>query len=431
MATRIVVLGGGFAGVTAARELERRAPADTHITLVNRENFQLFTPMLPEVASGTLDMRAIVSPLRVTLKRAQVVLGEVSAVDIGARVVTVDLSVLGSQATLPFDHLVFALGSESSTHGIPGIAEHAYLLKTLPDAARLRARVGSAFEAAAAEHDRVKRDQWLRFVIAGGGFTGVEAAGELAGYLKRLHRYYPTLHDLAPEIVLVESGHRLLEHLTPEFGKRAAASLRARNVRIELGEDIASGNADGLTLKSGKRVDSRTIVWTAGEEPAPLLKKTGLQTSEHGALVVGSDFAVPGVVGIWGIGDCARIPKHGGGDVSPLAQNAVREGPLLARNIVAALAGESSKPFMYRPLGMMASLGSRDAVAQLPGNHMIAGFPAWLMWRAYYLGQLPGTARKLRVAGDWTVTGLFAQNVARLPWISERLTAEEDHAAEG
>ena len=156
-----------------------------------------------------------------------------------------------------------------------------------------------------------------------------------------------------------------------------------------------------------------------------------MQTSEHGALVVSSDFAVPGVTGIWGIGDCARIPKHGGGDVSPLAQNAVREGPLLARNIVASLAGKPSKPFTYRPLGMMASLGDHDALAQLPGNRMIAGYPAWLIWRAYYLGQLPGVARKLRVAGDWTVNGLFAQNVARLPWISARLTAEEDHASEG
>ena len=193
MAKKIVLLGGGFAGVSAARELERRAPPDAHITLVNRENFQLFTPMLPEVASGSLDMRAIVQPLRVTLDRTQVVLGEVSAVDVAARVVTVHLGVLGSQATLPFDHVVFALGSESSTHHIPGVAENSYRLKTLPDAARLRARVGSAFEAAAAEQDRVERDRWLRFVIVGGGFTGVEAAGELAAYLRRMHRYYPSL----------------------------------------------------------------------------------------------------------------------------------------------------------------------------------------------------------------------------------------------
>ena len=431
MATRIVILGGGFAGVTAALELERRAPSDVHVTLINRENFQLFTPMLPEVASGSLDMRAIVQPLRVTLDRTHVVIGEVSGVDVAGRAVTVDLAVLGTQAILPFDHLVFALGSESSTHGVPGIAEHAYLLKTLPDAARLRARVGSAFEAAAAEHDRVERDRWLRFVIVGGGFTGVEAAGELSAYLRRLHGYYPVLHDLMPEIVLIESGRRLLEHLAPEFGKRAAESLRARDVRIELGENVASGDAGGLSLKSGKRIDGRTIVWAAGERPAPLLAKTGLQISEHGALVVGSDFAVPGVAGIWGIGDCARIPRRGGGEVSPLAQNAVREGPLLARNILAALTGQASKPFTYRALGAMASLGDRDAVAQLPGNRIIAGFPAWLMWRAYYLSQLPGLARKLRVASDWTVSGLFAQNVARLPWISGRMTAAEDHAPEG
>ena len=427
----IVILGGGFAGVSAARELERLAPAGARISLVNRENFQLFTPMLPEVAGGSIDMRAIVQPLRVALKRTHIVLGEVSSIDIAARVVSVDLDVIGERTTLPFDHLVFALGSETSTHGVPGIEDHTYPLKTLPDAARVRARVGSGFEAAAAERNLIERDRWLRFVVVGGGFTGVEAAGELAAFVRRLHPYYRALHDVTPEIVVVDSGRRLLAHLAPEFGKRAAASLRARNVRIELNENIASADAGGISLESGKRIDSRTIVWAAGETPAPLLLKTGLQTSDHGALIVGRDFAVPGVAGVWGIGDCARIPKPGGGDVAPLAQNAVREGPLLARNIVAAIAGQPLTPFSFESLGMMASLGNRDAVAQLPGNRIIAGLPAWLLWRAFYLGQMPGVARKMRVAGDWTVNGLFAQNVARLPWISDRLTAEEDHAPEG
>jgi NADH dehydrogenase len=431
MGATIVILGGGFAGATTARELERRAPAGAEIVLVNRENFQLFTPMLPEVASGSLDMRAIVQPLRVSLARTRIVVGEATAVDVAARTVRVDLAVLEREQTLSYDHLIIALGSETSTHGIPGIREHAYPLKTLPDAARLRARIGSAFEAAAAETDRGERDGWLRFVIVGGGFTGVEAAGELAGFVRRMHRYYPALRDVAPEIVVIHGGSRLLEDLAPEFGNRAAASLAARGVRIELSADVASADSGGIRLASGKRIDARTIVWTAGERPAPLIAKTGLQTSDRGALVVGGDFAVPGVAGLWAVGDCAHIPKRGGGSVSPLAQNAVREGPLLARNIVAALAGKPTKPFRYRPLGMFASLGDRDAVAQVPGKRMISGLPAWVMWRAYYASRLPGFARKLRVAGAWTLDGIFAENVARLPWTSARLTDEEDRAPEG
>lgn len=429
--TGVLVLGGGFAGLATARELERRAPPRLEITLVNRENYLLFTPMLPEVASGSLEMRAIAQPLRRSLRRTRFVLGEATNVDLGARTATVEHPVLGRSSTLRFEHLVLALGAETSTLGIPGVAEHTFPLKTLPDAARLRTQVGSVFEAAAASSDRVERDRLMRFVIVGGGFTGTEAAGELDGYVRRLRRFYPALGDVAPEVVVIHDEHRLLDELPPVFGKRAAASLRRRNVRLELGEKVASVDATGLALGSGRRFDSATVVWTAGVEPAPLIKKLGLQTSKHGALVVNGDFSVPGAPGVWGAGDCARVPKPEGGEYAPLAQNAVREGPLLARNIVSALAGKPTTAFAYRRMGTMASLGNRDAVAQLPGNRMVAGLPAWLMWRAYYLGRLPGLPQKMRVAADWTLGGMFAQSVARLPWTSPGQTAQDDHAAEG
>lgn len=429
--TDVVVLGGGFAGLATARELERRAPSKIKITLVNPENYLLFTPMLPEVASGSLEMRAIAQPLRRSLRRAHFILGEATDVDLEARSVSIQHPVLARSSTLRFDHLVLALGAETSTLGVPGVAEHTFPLKTLPDAARLRTQVGSAFEAAAASHDRVEQDRLMRFVIVGGGFTGVEMAGELDGHVRRLRRFYPGLRNVAAEIVIVHDQHRLLEQLAPVFGKRAAASLRRRNVRIELGEKVASADGTGLSLASGTRLESATVVWTAGVEPAPLIKRLGLQTSEHGALIVNGDFSVPGAPGVWGAGDCARVPKREGGDYAPLAQNAVREGPLLARNIIATLAGKPTTAFAYQRLGTMASLGNRDAIAQLPGNRMIAGFPAWLMWRAYYLGRLPGISHKLRVAADWTLSGMFAQSVARLPWTSEAQTEMDDHAAEG
>jgi NADH dehydrogenase len=427
----IVIVGGGFAGVAVARELERSAPRSVAMTLINPENYQLFTPMLPEVAGGSLDLRAIVHPLRVGLTRTRFVLGTVNGVDCDAKTLDVAHPVLGTTETFAFDHIVFALGAESSTFGLPGVADATYPMKTLPDAARIRARVGSAFEAASSSHDRITRDRFLRFVIVGGGFTGVETAGEVDGLLRRLHTVYPQLHDIEPEVVLVEGEHRLLAHLPPPFGKHAAESLRARNVTLLLGEHVASADAEGLVLTSGTRIESATIVWTAGVKAAPLLKTVGLQTNEHGALVVGADLSVPGRPGFWGLGDCAAIPKPGGGTYAPLAQTAMREGPVLARNILATVAGKKTKPFRYRVRGMAASLGNRDAVLELPGKRLITGFPAWVLWRAFYLDQLPGFSRKVRVAADWTLTGLFARGVARLPFTSARLTSEEDHAAEG
>ena len=431
MTTHVVILGGGFAGVSTARELEKIAPSGVQITLVNRENYQLFTPMLPEAASGSVDARHIAVPLRVSLCRAGFLLGEAERIDVHAKTLDVIHPVLKTRTRLSFDHLVLALGAQTSTFGLPGIAEHTLPLKSLVDAAQLREHIGGMFEAAAATQDRSERDRFMRFLIVGGGFTGVETAGELAGFVRRLHKFYPALREFTPELIIIDSEERLLTQLPKRFGKRAAASLRRRGVDIQLGEKVASADEGGLRLEGGRSYESATIVWTAGVEPAPLVAKTGLKTSRHGALVVNGDLSVPGVPGVWAAGDCARVPKGDGGTYASLAQNAVREGPLLARNIVAALRGQATKTFTYTREGMMASLGDRDAIAELPGQRMIAGLPAWLLWRGYYLSHLPGLPQKLRVAADWTLTGMFASNIARLPWISQHALTEEDHAAQG
>lgn len=430
MACHVVVIGGGFAGATAAEELARRGRGDVSVTLLARENYRLFTPMLPEVSSGMLEERHVVQPFRAEGAGVRYVLGDATAVDREAREVQYRHPVLGRDLALRYDQLVIATGAESSTMGIDGVAEHTLPFNSLADAVRVRRRVLAAFEAASATDDRVERDRNLRFVVAGGGFTGVEVAGELSGYVRELARRYRGLDGARPEIVVVEESDGLLSELPPEFGKRAAASLRRRGVVVALEEPLDSADARGLTTKSGKRYETATAIWTAGVKPSSFAGSLGLATSKHGAIVAGGDFAVPGTDDLWTAGDCAQIPKPNGGHYEPLAQNAVREGPLLAKNLLARLRGKPTKAFSYRRMGMMTSLGDRDGVAQLPGGAMIAGLPAWMLWRAYYWSRLPGTARKLGVAADWTNAALFGRALARFAFVREE-REERERAVSG
>ena len=417
MAARVVVLGGGFGGVSCVRELERLDPHAEHasVTLINRENFMLFTPMLPEVASGSIETRNIARPLRAMFRHARFELGETTSADVAARTVTIRHPLTRESKTIEYDELVVALGSTTSDFGVRGVAEHTLPLKVIEDASKIHSHVLGVLEVAAETHDRVERDRFLRFVVVGGGFTGVEATGELLGFLKSIVRYYPKLEESSIECVLVEGGKSLLAHLPPKFGKRAAASLRGRGVRLHLGDDVESVDADGVTLKSGTRFDSRTVVWSAGTIPSPLVKQFGLQTNEHGAIEVETDLRAKGTPHVWALGDCAAVPKPKGGTYAPLAQNAIREGPAVAGNLLASLAGEPTKNFRYRELGQMASLGDRQGLALLPGGHMISGTPAWALWRVYYLGRLPGWSNKARVATNWTLEMAFPPDIARLP----------------
>jgi NADH dehydrogenase len=430
---RIVIVGGGFAAVAAARELERRSnPRDVRLTVINRQNYMLFTPMLPEVASGSLDVRDVTQPLRALLHASEFELGEAIGADREARTVSVRHPLTHDCKTVAYDQLVLAVGSNSSTMGVPGVEKFALAFKTIADAVQVRNRVLGALEVAARTHDLVERDRLLRFVIVGGGFTGVEAAGELQGFLRSVLRYFPEIDRGRVEVVVVESGHGLLQHLPEKFGKNAARSLSRRGVRINLGDDVAAADGHGLELKDGRRFESRTIVWSAGVEPAPFVKTLGVETNEHGAVTVNGDFSVPGAQGIWALGDCAAVPRRHGGTYAPLAQNATREGPLLARNVLAALRGKTTRNFRYQELGQMACLGDRQALAELPGGKLLGGLPAWVLWRSYYLGRLPGWSRKARVAMDWSLQMAFPRGVNRLPLIEEDATSFEDsHALSG
>lgn len=427
MPSRIVILGGGFAGVSTLRALERsNAKRRLQITLVNRQNFMLFTPMLPEAATGSIETRHIVQPLRCESTSSSFELGEAIGVDLQRRVVTVRHPLTHESRLIEYDELVLALGATDSTMGVPGVEKFALAMKTIADAELVRNRLVGALEVAARTRDLLERDRLLRFVIVGADFTGVELAGEIQAFLRSILPFYPSIERENVDVVLVGSSAKLLGKLPPKFGKYAAAALRERGVRLMLGQTVTAVDTHGIEFHDGERIASATVIWAGGEKPSPLAAQLGLKTNEHGAIETGGDFAVTGAPHVWALGDCAAVPRPGGGTYAPLAQNAMREGRLLASNIIARLSGKPTKNFRYRELGQMASLGDRRAVAELPGGRMLTGTAAWILWRTYYLGRLPGWNRKTRVALDWTLGLVFPPGIARLPMVEKGETSFED-----
>jgi len=415
MAPRILILGGGFGGLTTARRLERLLqPGEAEIVLVSRENYSLFTPMLPEVGSGNLETRHVVTPVRAQLRRSTFLLADVRHVDLIARTVDVEHTILGTKQSLSYDHLVFALGSVTSTFNLPGIAERSIPYKTLEDADRLRNHAIAMLELADVTSDPVERKRLLRFVFVGGGFTGVEAAGEMADFFRSTKRFYKSIGPDEIEIVLVEGGKKLLPELQAGMGEYSAKALSRRGINVMTETLVAGADERGLQLKNGETIATSTIVWSAGVKPSPVVAALPIGSGRGGAIVVGRDLSVPNYPGVWAIGDCAAIPDADGKSVPATAQHAIREAPLLAGNIVATLRGRPTKPFDYVSFGMMASLGARRGVAGLQGRFLLKGFLAWVLWRTYYLARLPGIDRRLRVSFDWTLGLLFPRDIAEL-----------------
>ncbi|MEO6836234.1 MAG: NAD(P)/FAD-dependent oxidoreductase [Candidatus Tumulicola sp.] len=423
----IVIVGGGFAGIAVARRLERSLrPGEAEIVLLSRENYTLFTPMLPEVTSGELEVRHVVTPVRTQLRRTSFVLCEVGAVDVGRRTIAYRHVLTGITVTIAYDHLVLALGSSSSTFGLPGVAENVWALKTLDDADALRNHLVWLLELADTIADAQRRRQLLTLVVVGGGFTGVETAGEIFELFRSVLRFYRRLRVADVKMILVEGGSVLLPGLPPKMGEYSRRILERRGIEVLTGGVVTSADEHGLNLASGRRIDSPTVIWSAGVAPSPAIAKTALPQTKRGAVETGRDMRVAEFPSVWALGDCASIPDGEGGVYPMTAQHAIREGPHLADNLVRALRGEPTRPFHYRSLGMMAALGGRKAVAQLPGNRVITGFIAWFLWRSYYLLRLPGLDRRLRVAFDWTLDLLFPRDIAELRVDTQRASAGGD-----
>jgi NADH:ubiquinone reductase (H+-translocating) len=431
MPQRILILGAGFAGVATARGLERRLRADeADVTIVGRDNFSLFTPMLPEVSAGGLETRHVVTPVRAQLRRTRFVLGDVARIDLDARTVDVQHSITGAKQTLAYDQLVFALGSVTSTFGIPGVAEHALPLKTLEDAERLRNRAIASLELADVTSDAAERVRLLTFVIVGGGYTGVEGAGEWVDLFHSITPFYASIEPHDVRIVLIEAGPVLLAGLPPGMGRYATKNLLARGVELHVGDAVTSLDDRAIHLASGAVIPTATVLWSAGVRPTPVVRDLPLQHARNGGIIVNRDFSVPERPGVWALGDCAWIPMKTAGEWYPMtAQHAIREGPALAKNIEAAMHARPTVPFDFTALGTMASLGARRGISSLANGLVIAGFPAWFLWRTYYLLRLPGFDRKVRVALDWFLGLIFPRDIAEMRVYTQRSQQSAAHDA--
>src|SRR6516164_6308961 len=405
---RVLILGGGFGGLYAALEFEKRHDPDFEVTLISQDNFFLFTPMLHEVAASDLDLTHIVNPIRKMLQHVHFFEGEVRTIDITKRQVVVAHGFDQHTHTLEYDHVVFALGCVTNFYNIPRLAETAVTMKSLGDAIGLRNRLIEHLEEADTECAANDREPLLTFVVAGGGFAGVETIGSINDFLKEALPYYPNLKSEMIRVVLVHPGEFVLPELGEELGRYASRKLAERGVEVRSNTKIKAVTSDGVELTDGARITTRTLVWTAGIAPHPLLEKVPLP-KEHQRLKVNGAMGVEGYPGIWALGDCAMIPDQHGGYQPPTAQHASREGKMLAHNIVAHSRGEDLKPFRFNTLGLLASIGRRTGVARILGFNF-SGFVAWWLWRTIYLLKLPRVEKKVRVALDWTLDAFFTKD---------------------
>ncbi len=415
MAHDVLILGGGFGGLTAARRLERKlAPAAAKVTLVNDVNFMLYTPLLPGAAGGTLEPRHVVVPLREQLRRTELHIGTVLGADPERRVVRVR-SLGGREDELRYDQLIVALGSISRTLPIPGLAEHALGFKTLPEAIALRNRLVQTLEQAEIEHDDATCRALLSYVFVGAGYAGLEGIAEMQDFAADLIARYPRarLHGL--RFVLVEAQERVMMEIQPDLAEFASAELRRRGIEIRTGTTIERVGPESVELSTGELVPTRTVAWTAGVKPHPVVAELGLPLDDGGR-IASDRYCAVGRPSVWAIGDAAAVPDpaNKGAPSPPTAQHVLRQAKVAADNVAHALAGEQRRrPFRYRTLGVFVDMGRHQAVASTLGIKW-RGFPAWFLARTYHLALMPGASRRARLVIDWTTGLLFGRDSAEL-----------------
>ena len=415
---RIVVLGGGFGGVTTARHLERRLGGrrDVEITLVSRENFFVLTPLLFEACSGRLELRHCAQPIRTTLRRTRFIEANVAHIDVERQTVRA-VSYEGTGYDLPYDHLVVALGASTNDRLIPG-SSHAFTFKTMADALVLRNHVIEQFERADAAPESATRRGCLTMVVIGGGLVGVELLGELTAFVEDVLRFYPRIRRDEIRFLLFEAGPRVLPEIDEKLAAVAAGVLRRRGAEVHASTAVESIEPGGVRV-GNDIIHAGTIALTAGIVPSVVAGETSVVHDRKGRIAVDETMRSRSHPSVWALGDCAAVPAPDGTLYPPLAQHTVREARHLARNIAAAIEGRAPTPFVFRPLGTMASLGHTRAVALVFGMRL-TGFPAWWLRRTYYLFQMPRWDRRLRIVLDWTVALFFRPDITKVELRVER-----------
>ena len=409
---KILILGGGFAGVEVARELEKLLPPDeAMLQLVSRDNFVLFTPMLHEIAASDLDISAIANPIRKMIRRTEFIVADVESIDSDNKSVKVTHGFDRRSHSLTYDHLVLALGSVANFHGMAGLEQRALIMKSLEDAILLRNRMIAHLEEADPLYSASSRNDLLTVVVAGGGFAGVETVSGIHDFMQSAIRSNRNLEPLQLRVVLVHAGARLLPELGEQLGRYTEKKLRERGVEVLTHRRLRSITDSGVTLDDGMFIGTRFVVWAAGNSPSPSLPGCRLRTRSS-RIDANLMLQVERKEGVWALGDCASIPDGNGGFHPPTAQHALRQARTVARDLVATIRGEALKPFSFRTIGRLAAIGRRTGVGQLFGRRF-SGFIAWWMWRTIYLSKLPGLEKRLRVVLDWTLDLVFAKDTVQ------------------
>lgn len=423
--TRVVILGGGFAGMRTAERLEQefRANPNVSLTLISETNALLFTPMLAEVAGSSLEPTHISTPLRSNLHRTEFIRGKVERIDLETRRISLAADFASGEASpqreVPYDHLVFALGAVSNYLGMANLEKYSFNFKSLLDAIRIRNHVIEMFERADRENDPARRRALLTFVIAGGGFAGAELAGALNDYGYGILADYPKLRKEEFRVVLVHSRDRILPELSESLARYAQEQMEARGVIFRLNTRLTDAGPGVVTLSDGE-IRAQTLVWTAGTAPNPLVQSLPLEKDKRRALIVDHTLALPGKPGLWALGDCAVVvDSKTCKPCPPTAQFALREAQVLARNIRAQIDGRPLRKFHFDSLGALCVVGHQTACAELSvpfarsKSMRFSGLLAWLMWRGIYLSKLPGLERKIRVLIDWVVELFFPRDIVQ------------------
>ncbi|MGZ5863303.1 MAG: FAD-dependent oxidoreductase [Methyloceanibacter sp.] len=413
--TKVLILGGGFGGVFAAKELARKGGGRFDIELINNNNYFVFQPLLPEVAASTIHSSDAVAPLRLLLRRVQIRQAEIMGIDFARKVVIVVQGFRRLPVELHYDELVIALGMSVDLKRFPGLPEHALTMKNLADAHRLRTHVISCLEMADVASEAEVKQELLTFVVVGAGFSGVETVAEVNELIRRALKYYPNITQDEIGVHLVEYANRILPTFPADLAEYATRRLRIHGIDVRTGVGTKAATSTAVELTDGSVIPTRTIVATIGNGPNPLVEALGL-AMHWGRIKTDRFMGVPGRDGVWAVGDAADIPlvdtpgEETAHYAPPTAQFAVREGRQLAQNLIAKREGKPLKPFAYTSKGSLASLGMSKAVAEVYGIKL-SGTLAWLLWRGFYLSFLPGFATKVRVLVNWLLNLVVPPNI--------------------